>query len=41
MESVVQPSAKAAFEVEKGVRQVMTLSESEVKKYLGPEEPSR
>jgi alanine dehydrogenase len=38
MESVGQPSAKAAFEVEKGVRQVMTLSESEVKKYLDPEE---
>jgi len=29
---------KAAFEIQKGIRQVMTLSEKEVEKYLGPRE---
>jgi ornithine cyclodeaminase/alanine dehydrogenase-like protein (mu-crystallin family) len=31
-------SVKAAFEIKKGTRQVMTLSEAEVEKYLDPQE---
>jgi len=36
MNEVEEPSGKAAFEIKKGARQVMTLSEKDVEKYLDP-----
>jgi hypothetical protein len=36
MREVGRQPAKAAFEVKKGIRQVMTLSEADVEKYLDP-----
>jgi len=38
MSSAKKPTAKAAFEIKKGTRQVMTLSEAEVEKYLDLQE---
>jgi len=38
MSDVEKQSVKAAFEIKKGTRQVMTLSETEVEKYLDPQE---
>jgi ornithine cyclodeaminase/alanine dehydrogenase-like protein (mu-crystallin family) len=38
MREVGRQPAKAAFEVKKGIRQVMTLSEADVEKYLDPRE---
>jgi len=38
MSEVGRQPAKAAFEVKKGTRQVMTLSEADVEKYLDPRE---
>ena len=38
MSDVGEQPVKAAFEVKKGTRQVMTLSEAEVEKYLDPRE---
>src|SRR6266852_8893936 len=38
MSEVGRQPAKAAFEVKKGIRQVMTLSEADVEKYLDPRE---
>jgi ornithine cyclodeaminase/alanine dehydrogenase-like protein (mu-crystallin family) len=38
MSDVGKQSVKAAFEISKGIRQVMILSETEVEKYLDPRE---
>lgn len=38
MSDIGRQPAKAAFEIKKGTRQVMTLSETEVEKYLDPRE---
>jgi hypothetical protein len=38
MSSAKKQTAKAAFEIKKGTRQVMTLSEAEVEKYLDLQE---
>jgi len=38
MNEVERQPVKAAFEVKKGIRQVMTLSEADVEKYLDPRE---
>ena len=38
MSDVGEPPVKAAFEIKKGMRQVMTLGETDVEKYLDPQE---
>ena len=38
MGSPKQPSVRAAFEISKGSRDVMTLSEADVERYLDPRE---
>ena len=38
MSAVQKQSGKAAFEIKKGTRQVMTLSETDVEKYLDLQE---
>ncbi len=38
MSATERQPAKAAFEIEKGVREVLTLSEADVEKYLDPQE---
>jgi alanine dehydrogenase len=38
MSAIEHQSGRAAFEVRKGIRQVMTLSEADVEKYLDPRE---
>ena len=38
MSAVQKQSGKAAFEIKKGIRQVMTLSETDVEKYLDLQE---
>ena len=38
MSAIEDQSGRAAFEVRKGIRQVMTLSEADVEKYLDPRE---
>ena len=38
MSDAGKQAVKAAFEIKKSPRQVMTLSETEVEKYLDPEE---
>ena len=38
MSSAKKQTAKASFEIKKGTRQVMTLSEAEVEKYLDLQE---